>query len=210
MSAEAKPGLIYAHLVTLLPSYPPTLRHYTDAMSLMPKTTAIARFAALFALALSLATPAAAQWKWRDPAGKMQFSDRPPPNGTPEADILQRPASSKRSVVTVVPYGQAGQAASAALPPAKAASGPSKEELAQQAKNKQQEKEALAKQKDEERRQAEQRRANCKSAQDNLSLLQSGIRVTRSNERGEPVVLDDQQRELEMQRARTAANSECR
>ncbi|ALT77720.1 MAG: DUF4124 domain-containing protein [Burkholderiaceae bacterium] len=174
----------------------------------MPKITAIARCAALFALALSLATPAAAQWKWRDPAGKMQFSDLPPPNGTPEADILQRPASSKRSVVTVVPYGQAASAA--ALPPAKAASGPSKEELAQQAKNKQQEKETLAKQKDEERRQAEQRRANCKSAQDNLSLLQSGIRVTRSNERGEPVVLDDQQRELEMQRARTAANSECR
>jgi len=42
------------------------------------------------------ALPAQAQWKWRDAAGHVQYSDLPPPSGTPEKDILGRPAAQQR------------------------------------------------------------------------------------------------------------------
>ncbi|MFX8195565.1 DUF4124 domain-containing protein, partial [Acinetobacter baumannii] len=40
---------------------------------------------------LLLAASAQAQWKWRDAKGNVQYSDMPPPPGTPEKDILLRP-----------------------------------------------------------------------------------------------------------------------
>jgi len=161
--------------------------------------------AALALLILALALPAQAQWKWRDVGGKIQYSDLPPPNGIPEKDILQRPAGVKQLVV-VQPYG----AVAAASAPAPVASGPSKAELEQQAKQKQQDQDAMAKQKEEERKLALQRRDNCARAQDNLKLLQDGVRLTRANEKGESVVIDERQRADEIQRTRTVMASECR
>ena len=35
-----------------------------------------------------IALPAEAQWKWRDKGGHVQYSDLPPPAGTPDQDIL--------------------------------------------------------------------------------------------------------------------------
>ena len=46
-------------------------------LKLAPKL--LASFIAL--LLLSLASTAAAQWKWRDANGKVQYSDLPPPAG---------------------------------------------------------------------------------------------------------------------------------
>ncbi len=162
-------------------------------------------FAAL--IAIGLAAPAQAQWKWRDAQGKLQYSDRPPPNGTPEKDVLQRPANVTRTV-TVVPVGQA--AASAASAPRVAASAPSKAEQEAAARDKQEQDREAAKQKEAERRQAELRRQNCGRAQANLRELQSGIRITRTNEQGERVFMDDAQRQAEVERARGLITSECR
>jgi len=154
---------------------------------------------------LALAFPAHAQWKWRDAGGKIQYSDLPPPNGTPEKDILQRPAGLKQLVV-IQPYGTAV----AASAPAAVASGPSKAELEKQAKQKQQDQDTAAKQKEEERKLALQRRDNCSRAQENLKLLQDGMRLTRANDKGENVVLDERQRAEEIQRTRSVVTSECR
>jgi len=161
--------------------------------------------AALAVLMLALAFPAQAQWKWRDVGGRIQYSDLPPPNGTPDKDILQRPAGLKPLVV-VRPFGTP----IAASAPAPIASGPNKAELEQQAKQKQQDQDVAAKQKEEERKLAMQRRDNCSRAQDNLKLLQDGVRLTRANEKGESVVLDERQRAAEIQRTRTVMSSECR
>ncbi len=160
---------------------------------------------ALALLLLALAFPAQAQWKWRDAGGKIQYSDLPPPNGTPEKDILQRPAGLKPLIV-VRPFGTPV----AASAPAPVASGPSKAELDQQAKQKQQEQDVAAKQKEEERKLALQRKDNCSRAQDNLKLLQDGVRLTRANAKGENVVLDERQRADEIQRTRGVMTSECR
>jgi len=162
------------------------------------------------ALAFGLTPPAQAQWKWQDPSGKIQYSDRPPPVGTPDKDILQRPPGQELRVVQWQNGRVVDQAASAPAAPASAASKPGKAEVDAEAKRKAQEKEKLAQQKADEQRIAEQRRSNCASARDNERVLTSGQRVTRLNDQGENVYLDDQQRAAELERARTVIASECR
>ncbi len=158
-------------------------------------------------LMLCITLPAQAQWKWRDAAGKLQFSDLPPPQGTAEKDILQRPKNQQPQRVVIMPYGVSASAASA---PSAVVSGPSKAEAERQAREKQQEKETLAIQKANEVKLAEQRRDNCLRAKENLKLLQDGVRLTRQNEKGEPIVVDERQRAEEMQRTRSVMESECR
>jgi hypothetical protein len=67
-----------------------------------------------------------------------------------------------------------------------------------------------AKQKEEERRLAAQRRENCSRAQAGLRDLQSGTRITRTNEKGERVFMDEAQIAAEVARARDVVSSECR
>src|SRR5204863_1956446 len=72
--------------------------------------------ALLAVLAASLvALPAAAQWKWRDKGGHVQYSDLPPPAGTAEGDILGRPSGSARkgAPATVAPVAAPAPATSA-------------------------------------------------------------------------------------------------
>ena len=65
-------------------------------------------------LIAGLCLPASAQWKWRDSTGRTQYSDLPPPPGTPESSILMRPAAAP------VRASSATAAASLpSLPPAK-------------------------------------------------------------------------------------------
>ena len=157
-------------------------------------------------LTLSLIGPAQAQWKWRDTAGKIQYSDRPPPPGIADKDILQRPPGQALKVVVVSPPGTAPSAPA----PAPVASAPSKAEQDQAARQKQQEQEQLAKQKDTERKNAQTKRENCARAQDNMKMLQDGARINRLNDKGERVVMDDAQRAQETQRTQDIINSECR
>jgi hypothetical protein len=164
------------------------------------------RQALLVLLCLAAAGAAQAQWKWRDAKGNMQYSDMPPPAGTPEKDILQRPNAARR-IIVVAPPGTPASAASAAQP---AASAPSKAEQEAAARQKQNEDNEAAKKKEEERRISAQRRDNCVRAQANLRELQSGTRLTRTNEKGERVFMDEAQIASEVNRARDVITSECR
>jgi len=164
------------------------------------------RPALLALLCLVVAGTAQAQWKWRDAKGNVQYSDLPPPPGTPEKDILQRPYA-QRPIIVVSPPGTQASAASAPRP---AASTPTKAEQDAATRQKQEQDQQTAKQKEEERRIAEQRRENCSRAQAQLRDLQSGIRITRTNENGERVFMDDAQRQAEVERARQIITTECR
>ncbi|WP_422016005.1 DUF4124 domain-containing protein [Roseateles sp.] len=157
-------------------------------------------------LCLAMTGAAQAQWKWRDAKGNVQYSDMPPPSGTPEKDILQRPVVTRPTIV-VAPPGMQPSAASAPRP---AASGPTKAELEAAARQKQEQDSQAAKQKDDERRAAQQRRENCSRAQANLRDLQSGGRITRTNEKGERIYMEDAQIAAEVSRARDLITSECR
>jgi hypothetical protein len=154
-------------------------------------------------IGITMAGPASAQWKWRDGKGQVQYSDLPPPQGTPDKDILQRPAG-----------GALRAAPAPALTPASAASAPplvpkgSEPEL--EAKRKKQEQEEAEKKKAEEARIAAAKADNCMRARSQLRTLESGVRIARTNDKGEREILDDKQLAAEQKRARDVMASDCK
>jgi hypothetical protein len=170
--------------------------------ALRPLTRWARRALPCLALALVFSLPAHAQWKWRDPSGRINISDRPPPNDVPEKDILARPqAQARRSVAPPVAASAASSAASAA---------PTALEREVQARKRQAEQEEAAKNKAEEERIATIKAQNCRNARNQIAALESGQRIARINDKGEREVLDDKGRAEEMRRAREVANSDCR
>lgn len=158
----------------------------------------------LVCVGLALTLPAAAQWKWRDANGRVTASDLPPPHEVPEKDILQRPGTPGRRVLTVA--APAASAASAPSAPRVAPAGD--KEL--QARKRAAEQEQLAKVKAEEQRNAAIRAENCSRARSHLATLDSGQRMARINAKGEREIIDDQTRAEEARRARQVIASDCR
>jgi hypothetical protein len=56
---------------------------------------------------------------------------------------------------------------------------------------------------------AQDRKENCAAAQKQLQALESGQRITAQNDQGEKIVIDDQQRAKEAERARRLAADNC-
>lgn len=155
------------------------------------------------ALVATLASaPAAAQWKWRDKTGIVQYSDLPPPSGTPDADILQRPAPANAR--------RAAPAASAASAPllvpklGDAASGAKAEGKPTKA-----EEEAAAKKRADDERIAQTKLDNCSRARAQMKVLEGGQRMSRINAKGEREYLDDKGRAEEVQRMQGVISADC-
>jgi hypothetical protein len=158
-------------------------------------------------LAMLLAAgPAAAQWKWKDGRGQVVVSDTPPPRDVPEANVLQRPDMMVRRT--------SAQAASASAPASAAAGGEvvakAKVDPELEARKKKSEQEQTDRAKAEEEKVALQRAENCKRARAHMSSLDSGMRLSRTNEAGEREILDDKQRAEEAARTRQVITSDCR
>lgn len=196
----------------------PVPRAYTRDESLpdrnaMPRWTAVV-LAAL--LGVTSVLPAAAQWKWRDRSGHTQYSDLPPPAGVAERDILQRPQSSgpQRAAGTgtgtgAVPVSAAQTAASAAPLFASKASDPELE-----ARRKKIEQDAADKKKAGEAKAdaaaTVAKADNCARAKAQMRTLDSGLRMSRTNEKGEREFLDDAARADETKRTREVIGTDCR
>ncbi len=163
------------------------------------------RILLLIALCLPLTVTAQGQWKWRDAQGRIQFSDRPPPQGTPDKDILSRPINAPRPV-QVVPIAQAASAAASAAAPA--ASTPQERAAASERARKAAENDA--KTKAQEQREAQARAENCRMARQQLAALEAGVRVATINERGERVFLDDSQRQQEIRKTQAVIAADCK
>lgn len=153
-------------------------------------------------LGATLAQPASAQWKWRGVNGQIQYSDLPPPAGTPDKDILQRPNVGPR-VVAAVPAAPASEASAPLLAPKSG-------EPELEDKRRKAEQEQAAKKKAEEQRVAAARAENCQRAQGALRSLEGGMRLARTNAKGEREILDDKQRAEETQRARDVVAADCK
>lgn len=171
--------------------------------------------------AATLATPAEAQWRWRDASGRITASDRPPPKEIPEKDILSRPGSAQQRRAAVVAADAASAPAAASSEPAAAASGaapqgvlaassPGGLQAEVEARRRRAEQEQAARAKAEEAKLAAQRAENCRRARAHVAALESGQRMARVNERGEREVLDDRARADEMRSARAVISSDCR
>lgn len=157
-------------------------------------------------LIASLCTPALAQWKWRDKNNQVQYSDLPPPQGVPEASVLQRPAAAKRHLLPAVAASSAQAAALAAsgLAPMKGV------EPTLEAKLRKEEQEKVAKAKAEADKAAAQKADNCNRARLQLRGLDEGARVARINAKGERELLDDKGRAEEAARSRETINVDCK
>ncbi|MEX8503136.1 MAG: DUF4124 domain-containing protein [Leptothrix ochracea] len=137
------------------------------------------------------------QWKWRDAEGRMQYSDRAPPRGTADKDILTRPAHAPLRLVAESP------STSAASSPQGKASSPA--EAARRAS----EPASVHPNKADEARRQQQRSDNCHRAQEYARTLDEGQRVQRVNAQGEREFLDEGQRSRERDKARQVMDAEC-
>ena len=166
--------------------------------------------ALLAVLAASLiALPAAAQWKWRDKGGHVQYSDLPPPAGTADSDILARPSPSMRrsTPASVAPVAAPGSAAT----PAAIASAPRAADTELEAKRKKAEAEVAAKNKAEQERVAALKADNCSRARAQMTTLNSGIRLATTNAKtGEREFMDDKQRADESRRVQEVISNDCK
>lgn len=158
--------------------------------------------AGVLAAGLVASAPATAQWKWKDADGRTQYSDRPPPAGVPERNILSRPAAAPATAPRPT-------TAAASAPPA-SASGPRGTDPALEEKKRQADAAEAARRKAEEDKATRQRQENCQRAREAVRTLESGMRISRVNPQGEREVLDDAQLAREVERARQAIASECR
>jgi hypothetical protein len=152
-----------------------------------------------------LAAPAAAQWKWRGQGGQIQYSDLPPPLGVAERDILQRPEATQRKPVAPPAAASAASAAASGV----ALLTPKQVEPELEAKRRQAEQQEAAKKKAEEERVAAAKAENCTRAKGQLKALEDGIRMARTNAKGELERLDDKGRAEEIKRTREIMASDC-
>ena len=154
-------------------------------------------------LASSFCVAAQAQWKWRDRSGQLHVSDLPPPADIAEKDVLKRPAAVAKRTATA-PASAASAASAAPL----AASATTDGEL--EARLRRTEQERQAQQKKEEEKAAATRAENCTRAKEYMRTLDSGMRISRVNDKGEREIMDDKQRAEEIQRTRAVMSSDCR
>ena len=132
--------------------------------------------------------------RWVDAEGKVHYSDQPPP----------RTAKSQKSLDL-----KSGPALPQATPDSKGGEKSLAEKELESRKRRVQAEETAAKQaKDQE--EANSRKANCEQARNQLQALQEGQRVSKFNEKGERVFLEDNDRAKAIEEAKKTADSWCK
>lgn len=158
----------------------------------------------LLALACTAPLVASAQWQWLDKDGRKVFSDRaPPPEIAPER-VLKRPG--QRNATTPEPVPVAAAAPASAANPLR----PSGTDKTLEQKRKQAEAAEAEKKKAEEAKVAAMRADNCARAKAGKADLTSGIRIARTNAKGEREILDDAQRAAEVKYLDEAIARDCK
>ncbi|WP_245800348.1 DUF4124 domain-containing protein [Thiomonas intermedia] len=160
----------------------------------------------LFFMAALAPSAQAAQWKWRDASGVVQYSDQPPPGTIPARDILQRPGANGSVAQAPSPQsasqpraGDATQQQAASELDKKIAEKKKADQAAQeQAKLQQQQAQTL------------QNQQNCLQAQKQLLVVDSGQRMVQIDAQGQRAIMDDAQRAAERARIAGLMSQYCR
>lgn len=155
---------------------------------------------ALIALACSVPLLASAQWQWLDQSGRKVFSDQPPPADIASDRILKSPGG-RPAAAAATP----APTPSAAAPVLK----PTGKDPALEQKRKQAEAAEAAKRKAEEERYAAAKADNCQRARQSKATLDSGVRIARTNAKGEKEYMDDGQRAAELKRVQAIISRDC-
>ena len=170
---------------------------------------------ALFAIAMTATFNATAQYMWLDAAGRKVFSDQPPPANIPAKRILQQPgkaavaapvASSDAEDKTAEKTADATETAVKTVPAPKIVS---KDKDLEAAKKKIED-EAAAKKKIEQDKRSADMADNCVRAKQAKSTLDSGVRLTHTNAKGERGYMDEATRTVETKRIEGIIASDCK
>ena len=156
---------------------------------------------ALGALLFCAATVAHAQYVWIGPNGTRQYTDRPPPPGTPASKILKAPGRPALEPST-----------SPAEPPAAAKDAARPPTLAEQEAAFRERSKARAEQERKTQQDAERRRRlaeHCAAARETQASLASGIRVARVGPDGEKTYMSDEEKAARNEQVKRALQ-ECR
>lgn len=184
------------------------MNHFSSAF---PSSIQIRRLAA--ALALLGAAAAQAQWQWVDKDGRKVFSDRPPPSEILERNILKRPGGLRAAAVVAPSDSEAGAPSAAASAAAGAPAGNvpklSAIDKELEEKKKKTADAEVAKRKAEEERVAKARADNCTRAKQAKATIDSGVRIARTNDKGEREVMEDAARAAEAKRVQGVITADC-
>ncbi|MDD5298411.1 MAG: DUF4124 domain-containing protein [Rhodocyclaceae bacterium] len=144
----------------------------------------------LLALA-ALSAMAADIYTWKDADGRVHFSDQPP-TGKEEVKKLRgaAPSAAADAATETKPAD--------AKPGAKRSQADRELEFRRRRAETQEAGDKAAKEKIE----AERKAADCQSARNQLRALETGQRVSRFNDKGEAIPMDDSQRQAEIERTR--------
>jgi len=144
------------------------------------------------------ATAAQAQYVWIGPGGTRQYSDRPPPPGTPASKIIKAPGRANPELAptpalpsTTPVEGTATDPAAKPVPP----KGPptlAEQEAAYRARAKARDEANLKAQ--EEAQRARQLAERCKAARETQAQLASGTRIARYGQDGQKSYMTDAER----------------
>jgi hypothetical protein len=148
---------------------------------------------------------ALAQWQWIDKDGRKVFSDRSPPAEIQEKDILKRPGGKSPSL----PASSADPAPTTAAAVKAGAPKLSGKDAQLEARKKQADEDEATKKKIEEEKLAHAKADNCERAHKGLATIQSGVRLSVVNAKGEREFMDDNARAAESKRLQGIAASEC-
>ena len=160
------------------------------------------RLSVAISLALCVALPASAQmYKWVDSDGKVQYSDKPPPSNV-KTEKLRAPAPAASA--------PAASDAKGGTPKDAAKSGPKTAAEQEQAFRKRQ-LEATKEQDEDAQKQADarDREENCRRAKAALTSLEIGGRMARIDDKGERVILGDQEIAQATAKARREVAAAC-
>ena len=163
---------------------------------------------ALVALLCSAPLVAAAQWQWIDKNGRKVFSDQAPPPDVAPDKIVKRPGGPRGAVV---PAAEPPATTTAAAPAAAASlPKPTGQDKVLEEKKKQAEAAEAEKKKAEEAKVAAARADNCARARSSKATFDSGVRISRTNEKGEREILDDAQRAAEVKHLEAIIARDCK
>ena len=148
---------------------------------------------------------ALAQWQWIDKDGRKVFSDRSPPAEIQKKDIVKQPGGKRTSL----PASSADPTSPAAAAVRAGALKLSGKDAQLEARKKQADEEEAAKKKAEEEKLAHTKADNCERAHKGLATIQSGVRLSVINAKGEREFMDDNDRAKESKRLQGIADTDC-
>jgi hypothetical protein len=174
---------------------------------------------ALLAAACALPLAASAQWQWIDKTGRKVFSDQAPPPDIPAKSILKAPGgrmpvqpAEADAAANATGTGTTVAAAAPAKPAASGASAPktSGKDKELEDKKKQAEAADAEKKKADQEKVAKARADNCDRAKKAKATFDSGVRVQRTNDKGEKEYVDDAYRAAESKRLQGIIDTDCK